>query len=204
MKVNEVEYKGYEIKIYIDEFNEDPREWDNLGTMICFHKRYNLGDKNDLNSEDFEGWDDLESYIQKEYDASVILPLYMYDHSGITIRTYPFSCRWDSGQIGFIYVSKEDVRKEFEVKRISKKIRDKVERILLSEVNIYDQYVRGDVYGYIINDPITEEHVDSCWGFFGYDWNENGLLEYAKPAIDYYIKSIEKEIAEARTLEIGG
>jgi len=23
----------------------NPREWDNLGTMVCFHKRYNLGDE---------------------------------------------------------------------------------------------------------------------------------------------------------------
>ena len=25
--------------------SDDPRSWDNIGTMVCFHSRYNLGDK---------------------------------------------------------------------------------------------------------------------------------------------------------------
>ena len=32
-----IEYKGYTIKVKLDEDNESPREWDNLGTMTCFH-----------------------------------------------------------------------------------------------------------------------------------------------------------------------
>ena len=28
-----------------DEMADSPRSWDNLGTMVCWHRRYQLGDK---------------------------------------------------------------------------------------------------------------------------------------------------------------
>jgi len=37
----------------------------------------------------------------------VILPLYLYDHGGITMSTGAFSCPWDSGQVGWIYAPKK-------------------------------------------------------------------------------------------------
>jgi hypothetical protein len=42
--VEEMEYKGYKIKIVFDEDIWSPRDWDNLGTMVCWHRRYKLGD----------------------------------------------------------------------------------------------------------------------------------------------------------------
>ena len=33
-----INYRGYTIEIDQDEFPESPREWDNLGTMICKQK----------------------------------------------------------------------------------------------------------------------------------------------------------------------
>jgi len=30
-----IEYRGLEIKIDQDGYPENPREWDNLGTMVC-------------------------------------------------------------------------------------------------------------------------------------------------------------------------
>ena len=41
---------GNTIKVFVDEDPQSPREWDNAGTMVCFHRRYNLGDINDLKS----------------------------------------------------------------------------------------------------------------------------------------------------------
>lgn len=108
---------NYLIKIELDNEPESPREWDNLGTMVCFHGRYSLGDKHDYKPEQFNGWDDMEKSLIKEHDICVILPLYLYDHSGITISTTSFSCQWDSGKVGFIYISKKKVRDEYSVKR---------------------------------------------------------------------------------------
>ena len=114
--------KGNKIaKIYIDEYADSPREWDNLGKMICFHKRYNLGDKHTESSKDFDSFEELRDYLIKEKNAIVILPLFLFDHSGITISTSAFNNRWDFGQVGFIYATKEDVLREYNVKKITKK-----------------------------------------------------------------------------------
>jgi hypothetical protein len=103
----------YTLKIEQDELRDSPRTWDNLGNMVCFHKRYNLGDSHDYDIDSHESWDELEKALNREHDIAVILPLYLYDHSGITMNTVGFSCGWDSGQVGFIYVTKEKLRKEF-------------------------------------------------------------------------------------------
>lgn len=129
----------------------------------------------------------------------IMLPLYLYDHSGITISTGPFSCPWDSGQIGYIYVAIKDVLKEFNRKIMSKKLRQKVIDILESEVKVYDQYLTGEIYGYTIEPTDKNKEIncdDSCWGFFGYDHKESGLLEMAKNAIDCAISQYKEEVKQ--------
>jgi len=173
-------------RMFQDEYPESPRTWSNLGTMACFHRRYSLGDKDiPFSSDDFNGWDEMEAYIYKELNALIVLPLYLYDHSGITINTTGFSCRWDSGQIGFIYATKDAIMKEYDVKRIRRELKEKVEKMLINEVEVYDQFITGDVYGFEIS-KITkcdeghehETHEDSCSGFYGDDIKINGILDH--------------------------
>ncbi len=167
-------HKKHIIKVYQDDMAESPREWDNLGTMVCFHSRYDLGDKHELTVENTKS-------LVKGRDT-IALPLYLYDHSGITMNTTGFHCPWDSGQVGWILVKRERVRKEFEKKRISKKLLDKVIEILRSEVGIYDSYIKGNVFGYEIVEETggDGDSVDSCWGYFSYEH----MLEDAKNVIE--------------------
>ena len=46
--------KKFELEVVQDTDPESPRTWDNLGTMVCFHKRYELGDKTDYRTEDYD------------------------------------------------------------------------------------------------------------------------------------------------------
>ena len=174
-------YKGFEIEIKSDEFAPNPRtEWDNLGTMVCFHNRYDLGDKeHGFDVRDHDSFKELADAIKKE-DIAVILPLYLYDHSGITMSTGSFSCRWDSGQVGFIYITKEKARKEFGIKRITKAWIEKLTLYLEGEVETYDNYLTGSVYYFNIDD--VED--GSCGGFYGYDHEKSGLLDHARSSID--------------------
>lgn len=195
--INEKKVGHYLIEIFPDNDPDSPRNWDNLGKMVCFHRRYNLGDKHDYNHSDYNSWDEMEKDIIKNENVAVILPLYLYDHSGITISTTPFSCRWDSFKIGFIYVSKEDVLKEFGGRIVTKKLKEKAEAILKGEVKTYDQYLRGDIYGYKISKVSIcdqgnehEEEIDSVWGFYGQD----ECMEEAEGIVQYYI---EKETEKA-------
>ena len=102
---------GKTLEVFLDEYPQNPREDDNLTTMICFHKRYNLGDKHDYQHRDYSGWEEQRKDIEKKENTCVILPLYLYDHSGITISTSPFSCNFDSGKIGFVIVDKDNLQK---------------------------------------------------------------------------------------------
>ena len=189
---------NYELEILQDESPESPREWENLGTMICFHRRYNLGDKNDIiDFNDYTSWNEQLEWIEKNIKPCVILPLYLYDHSGITMTTSPFSCRWDSGQVGWIFVTKEQVRKEYNVKRITQDIVEKVTKVLEGEVETYDQYISGEVYGYRVSkievcDKGCEhkEEVDSCWGYYGME----SVEEEGNRVLEYYIGKEEKEV----------
>lgn len=119
------------ITIETDELAENPRTEDegNLGVMVCWHTRYNLGDEHSYNSpREFleslaEDNADTEVGIRllenKEIDeltyaelmemiqeTNVILPLNLFDHSGLKMSTSSFSDAWDSGQVGWIYASK--------------------------------------------------------------------------------------------------
>lgn len=188
-----IDYKGHTISIVHDPEPMNPREWDNLGIMACFHNRYTLGDSQIdeplISPDDFNGWDEMKAYLIKEKHAAIILPLGLYDHSGITMYVGDIHDRWDGGQVGFIYVTKERLQKEYGIKRITKKYRDMAEKILRQEVKTYDQYLTGDVYGYDI------EGLDSCYGFFGDEGIEDAIQQ-AKDAIDYHVDRENKKKQE--------
>lgn len=153
------------LKIVHDPEPLNPRkEYDHLGTMICFHRRHRLGDKHGYRSEDFDNWDDMERHLLKEHP--VVLPLYLFDHSGLALSTTPFHCPWDSGQVGFIVMEREALLKEYGVKIATQDAKRKAEKVLRAEVDEYGQYLSGDVWGYVVEDD-DGEHIDSCWGFYG-------------------------------------
>jgi len=161
----------YKVKVVQDESPSSPRHDDNLGTMVCFHSRYDLGDKHDYDHKDYGGWEEMLTAIDKRENACIILPLFLLDHSGITMATKDFNDRWDSGQVGYIFVSKKKVREEYSVKRITKAIAEKACKVLEAEVETYDQYLRGDVYGFEIwrlgkKSGKEKEMIDSCWGYY--------------------------------------
>lgn len=182
--------------IWTDTDGESPRDWDNLSTLIAGGwKVQHLADQN-AKSELLDAIRSSKQYndnMERDYDLSHVptlvdladklgllatrLPLYAYIHSGETIATTPFDCRWDSGQYGEAFVTKEKARSEFGVKRISKKMVEKLNSIIESEVATLDQYLQNDVYGFtVFNDD--GEITDSCGGFYGTDWETNGIKDH--------------------------
>lgn len=151
------QYGRYTVETERDTDPMNPRDNDNLGEMICFHSRYILGDKHTYSEDEA---------LEMQYDDKYIaLPLYLYDHSGITMNTTGFSCSWDSGKVGIIAVHRDKILEEYGYRRITKKLREKVLAILKAEVDEYDQYLRGDVYGVIVKDE-NGNVIESCWGFY--------------------------------------
>ena len=138
--VYEEVHQGHTIKIYHDPDAEDPREWCNLGTLICWHRRYRLGDSHQYDSpeaflRDLAGVSDqsdlsMDRLRDRAERKAIILPVFLYDHSGLAMNTVGFHCPWDSGQVGYVYVTLEAVRKEFGVKRVTKALREQAVDIL--------------------------------------------------------------------------
>ena len=167
--IETIQYKDYQIELCYDAYPDNPRTtWDNLAFMACFHKRYDLGDKHN-----FKEPQDLLDWIEANKDTIYYLPLYIYEHGNITIKTSPFSCQWDSGQVGFIYISKENAEKNGIMKPYE---------LLEHEVKIYDYYIKGETYGAMIFYR-DGELIDSQFGYFG-DTDE--VINEAKGMIDHY------------------
>lgn len=200
---------GFTLTIEQDTDACDPLvDHDNASTFVCDHGRYNLGHEDGhakareaiWRSRDFDAaWEDefdfyhgpdLFLMIQKCSDI-VWLPLYLYDHSGITMRTTSFACRWDSGQVGFAFMTRETALREFGGKRLTKAIIEKAEGLIRGEVETYDTYLRGEIYGYVIDDE-DGATVESCWGFYGLDY----AIEEGSDMLQYLVDEKAEEVAK--------
>ncbi len=187
-----IEYKGYTIKIVHDEETVNPRTdyGEPITTMAFFHGRYNLGDEGlPMRSDDFNGWDEMEAHIRKRYRPVIIQPVYMYDHSGLTIRMGTGfvdidAAGWDWGQIGFVFLTPKNACELLGVKRIrTAKQRQRLLEFVAQEIETYNDYLAGECYGYVIEKDDVE--VESCWGFLGRDTSY--LVTEAKAQVDYLV-----------------
>lgn len=145
----------------------------------------------------------LAVYLRKERGATVILPLGLIDHSGISMYVGAGAHRhdpggWDSGQVGVIFDT-ADTRKECGMQDSSA---EDIERALRGEVNAYDQYLRGEVYCFTVTNP-DGEHADSCCGFLGdlacVRSQANDAAEYAAQAASR--EQDEKHLMACRDIE---
>lgn len=188
-----VNYKGFNIEISNDDIGMNPRtDFDNGGRMICFHNRYELGDLD----HEFSDPQEVTDYVNSD-KVLASLPLFLYDHSGITMSSGAFSCKFDSGQVGVIYITQEGCDKigydeNWRKTSYSKlTMKEALEKVLEAEVKEYDKHIREGWYSYNI-----EETDDSCGGFLGIDHEESGLMENAKNSIDCEIQHRIKERIE--------
>jgi hypothetical protein len=171
--IETIEYKGYDIEIGYDDLCESPikDEYCSLPDFVTWHRHYELGNMKFADKESFLNF--------AKTNKCRIYPLYLYDHSGLTISLSPFSCPWDSGQVGWVMLQSKKVREWFGVKRLSKKIWNLAEESVKVTVEMYDDYLRGNCYWYqVLKDG---DVVDSCGGFIG-DTKE--VIESAQAVID--------------------
>lgn len=177
--------------------------------MVCQHKRYELGDVQYSASyaDNWQEWFalyilenqttglELENYETYGYctraefnkvwkwieDNIIYFPISMYEHSGISIKVGNPTDIFDSGYIGYIYVTKDKVLQEYIVDSINPELLQTVKSVLIGEVETYNTYVSGDCLGYEV------ERVNGCWGFY----TESDLMEDAKTSIDSHISKIQ-------------
>lgn len=182
----ETKLNGYTLKIIPDENPLNPRtDCDHLGIMLCWHRRYSLGDSHSYDTpQDF-----TESAAAK--DMFVCLPVYLLDHSGLYVSVNDFNDSWDSGQLGFIYCTKQDAQKWFNNTDVTE---DEIKKELTAEVEEYNDYLNGAWYGFLI-EGLDGEVEDSCGGF-RYDGSMKKLASEMKSYVsDKYYALFDKLVA---------
>lgn len=182
----ETKLNGYTLKIIPDENPLNPRtDCDHLGIMLCWHRRYSLGDNHPYDTpQDF-----AESAAAK--DMFVCLPVYLLDHSGLYVSVNDFNDSWDSGQLGFIYCTKQNAQKWFNNTDVTE---DEIKKELTAEVEEYNDYLNGAWYGFLI-EGLDGEVEDSCGGF-RYDGSIKKLaIEMKSYVSDKYYALFDKLVA---------
>lgn len=155
---------------------------DNPVKFHCFHRRYRLGNSH-LSLEEAQALTLDPDYLT--------LPLYMYEHSGITISTAPFSCGWDSGQLGIVSVHIPTARAYFGQDA-------DLTKILEEDTEGYASYLEGCVYRFTITkdgDP-----VDTCGNLLG---DENYCISEGQEAVKRVLEDLDAKAAQnAADLEL--
>ena len=130
---------------------------------------------------------DLLTLARKE---NIILPLYLYDHSGLSMSVSDFvghavHAEWDSGQVGWIYATAGDIQAAYG--GMSPENMERAEWCLQSEVRRYDYYLSGQCYGFRLYE--NGEETESVWGFLG------SLSDVLKEIVDYILPEDYQDMA---------
>lgn len=198
------EYVAYEetlgefkLKIVGDNDAENPYSaWDQLTDLVTWHRRtdFTMGEKYDSPEEVIEAYERGEIVY--------FAPLFAYEHGGITVRLGSMNPRWpdqqwDCGLLGMVYVTKKKAKDNWP-KLANRTLWLACERTAKGEVETLDDYLTGEVYGFVIEDG-EENHLDSCWGFYG-DYEKSGVLEDGRESLKYHYKQSLKPYKDSNQL----
>lgn len=174
MLYEKIPHGTYTIEIHTDdesrEINDEIPDDVRVGT---WHRNYRIGERIEQCTED---------ELRETYGEITALPVYMIDHSGIALSCEPFGCRWDSGQVGWIWIANKDAGNFGDV-----------DAALRSVVDTMSKVASGEVYGYVVKDA-DDENVGSCWGFIGRDafmGKDPYALAEAKSEADAHLEGIQ-------------
>jgi len=130
----------------------------------------------EVNPDNYTGWDDMiETLTENDQDIIYWLPIYLYDHSGLSISHSSFGCRWDSGQIGFHILRESRIKEVYGTEKVKEEDIERAKKELIIEMETYNDYLNGNCFSFTLYED--EEYIDSCSGFIGIDLSKNGILD---------------------------
>lgn len=165
---------GYTLTLHQDsDFDFSPRDADCLlGLWLGrSHRHYKIGDETLPDEVEKRGPKFIERWIKIHYKARVIVRVGMLDHSGVHFYAgggahWSDSQGWDSATCGWIFDTPATLKETGCDVFTDEQIRDG----LVAEIEEYDKFSRGEVFGYVIQKD--GEEVDSCWGYIGQEYAE--------------------------------
>ena len=181
MSLHTVKKGGLTLTIGYDEWAESPLEWDEVKIAYLQRSRYTLG--NASVSED--KMDEIRDRIAS--GELYGLAVYAYVHSGVALKTAPFSCAFDSGQSGFVYIKKDSP----DIAHF-KGNTEEIYKFLSGCVENYSDYLNGSNYDYRTEDEDGEVIDSCCMGTWG---NFYALCEECEGILDGWVEDRKKEAA---------
>ena len=173
----------------------NPRECDSLGTiLITPNKAHWIASHDDevdasipLGKNPYEHWENIrkQQLNLKKSDIAIAYPITKYEHGSISL-SLGYKQGWDYGVVGFVYITKETLRKEYGVKRITKSIIECAENHLRDELDTLTRWLNGDCYGWQIKEyALTDDGLDwkgvdvldACWGYLDQDYARNDMKD---------------------------
>jgi len=139
-----------------------------------------------------------ETRIQKWIDKNLfILPIYVYEHGGITMSTGGYGCQWDSGQAGYIFSDKKRALELTGKKKMNKAIEKKIYSAMERRIKYVAALCEGSVYGYTWD-------YGGCGGYVVVDYKADTeyIVNEVKSEIDYHIKKEVSDHLEHRKKQI--
>lgn len=132
-------------------------------------------------------------YLCEKLDSKGILayPILKLEHG--TVRYYLGDSidYWDGSVVGFAWQTKSNLYKEYEVSRLTPKLKDEIYDLVDKSLKTYTDWANGDCYGYqLFTQKDGDDIVDSCYGFVGYSDGEE-LLDEIKDNLPESITNLE-------------
>lgn len=169
-------HAGCTVKLVQDDQPCSPKEWDNLGILVALPRlarEYDMAHRETTGREDEAiergGLKLLRRYLRLT-EGATILPFRFVDHGSGGARIYA-TYDADDPASGFIMATPETIA-------MTGVESDKIEDGLRAELRTWDDYVQGNVVGYVVEDA-DGVHVDSCYGFYP-DHGDGDGHEYAR------------------------
>lgn len=179
IEVRRFNHRGHTVRVVVDPDPISPRDYGGMWWFVLRYSRNCERVEGPVALVQGESIEELTKRIQREVGRAMVVPIRCYEHSGVAFSMcteYPFNDPWDSYWAGVAYVTYAELREEYKRTRVTKTTRELAIKILSAELEAYNDYVEGRVYGYIVDSP-AEEDVASCWGFYGRDADEDGYMD---------------------------
>lgn len=194
------ELNGFVAHVAYDESPESPREWDNLGIILgidsCTDSSYlyNLLCIGENSKGEPLAIVDQNGFVHSKFDYFLRNEFFQGERI-LIVEAFIESRELHLMRYNTLVISTESaIRKAFlvpEGEPIKKSVWAKARECLEAEVKIYNQYLEGDVYGFIIKTEDGDQ-VDSCWGFYGFE----EVKEQALQALGYFSSVMDSALAK--------
>lgn len=162
----DITYRKHNITIERCEHAESPVQWGNEDIFLVYgHRSFSIARKGFDPKEIYEHVSETKENM---YDGYVVVPIYAYIHSGVSLSVSKNTCSWDTSMQGYVLISKEGFPEEV----------NDYDYLAKSMVTEWNDYLSGEIYRW-------ETDFDSCNGYYG-DNAENlhHMLSEAKASID--------------------